>query len=103
MTAMRSRGALRLQTREAKLRLAAATARSMSAAVPALTSHSGAPVAGFTTVNRPRADRIDVLAVDEMPGFVARAAARACQSLVVRDVKFIVLLPINVAGECPSV
>jgi len=72
MIAMRSRGALRLQTREAKLRLAAATARSMSAAVPALTSHSGAPVAGFTTVNRPRATD-HVLAVDEMPGFVAHA------------------------------
>ena len=55
MTAMRSRGALRLQTREAKLRLAEATATSMSAAVPALTSHRGVPVAGFTTVKRPRA------------------------------------------------
>ena len=53
MTAMRSRGALRLHTREAKLRLADATATSMSAAVPALTSHSGEPVAGFTTVKRP--------------------------------------------------
>ena len=37
------------------LAVAAATAKSMSAAVPALTSHRGAPVAGFTTVKRPRA------------------------------------------------
>ncbi len=52
---MRARGAMRLHTLDFTVRFAAATARSMSAAVPALTSHSGSPVAGLTTVKRPLA------------------------------------------------
>src|SRR5260221_9225510 len=44
-----------LHTRDAKVRLAAATSRSISATGPALTSHSGDTVAGLTTVKRPLA------------------------------------------------
>src|SRR5277367_3709612 len=88
MIAIRSRGALRLQTREAKLRLADATAKSMSADVPALTSHKGFPVAGFTTVKRPRATESTYWPSMKWRVSYRTPAARACQSFVVKDVKF---------------
>src|ERR1700675_2660055 len=84
MTAILSRGARRLHTRDAKVRLAAATARSISAAVPALTSHSGDPVAGLTTVKRPLAAESANLPSMKCPVSYRNAAARACQSPVLK-------------------
>src|ERR1700674_5888542 len=100
MTAIRSRGALRLHTRDAKVRLAAATARSTSAAVPALTSHKGDPVAGLTTVKRPLATEPVNLTSMQCPFSERSVAARACQSAVLKDANVIRIPPVHCLKPC---
>ena len=95
---MRSRGAIRLQTRDLTVRLAAATAKSMSADVPALTSHSGVPVAGLMTVNRPFATESTNFPSMKWPVSYFSFAARACQSLVLKEARLIDSSPFDNRG-----